>query len=64
MTREEEAARRFEVTLREGVGVKEMLAKCSITEIGEILGVSTDAFERVRIQAKGGIGVTCKKAED
>lgn len=41
-----------------------MVAKCSIGEIGEILGVKPEAIQGLRIQASGVVEVTCKKAED
>lgn len=60
MKRENEAAKKFEVRLKEGVKAMEILRKCSITEIGEILGVTPERIEGCRVVASGAIEVTCK----
>lgn len=62
--REEEAAKKFEVQLKEGVCAMDILRQCSITEIGEILGVTPERIAECRVTAKGAIEVTCKTAEE
>lgn len=41
-----------------------MIAKCSIGEIGEILGVNPENIRGLRVQASGVVAVRCKKTED
>lgn len=62
--REEVAARRITVQLKEDVCAMDVLRNCSITEIGNILGVTPERIAECRVTAKGAIEVTCKTAEE
>lgn len=58
--REKEAAKEFEVQLKEGVKAMDLLRKCSISEIGEILVVTPERIEGCGVVASGAIEVMCK----